>query len=56
MEKKIKLQIPLFPNFVYDNKGTQYDLRKDFSREELVELLKEWTDKIIERVKESPKK
>jgi len=51
MEKKIKIQTPILPNFVYDDKGTQYDLRKDFTREELEELMREWTAKIIARLK-----
>lgn len=49
MEKVVKILMPALPNFVYDSKGTQYDLRKDFSRAELETLLKEWADTILAR-------
>lgn len=51
MEIKITIQTPQLPNFVFDERGTQYDLRKDFTEEELRELCVEWVEKIIARIK-----
>ncbi len=51
MEKTVKILPPNPPNFVYDNKGSQYDLRKDFSEKELRELLSEWVEQIVARIK-----
>lgn len=50
MEKKIKIWPPTLPNFVKDEKGTQYDLRKDFSEKELRALLKEWVERMVARL------
>lgn len=51
MKIEVTIQTPTLPNFVFDDKGTQYDLRKDFTEKELRALCAEWTEKIIERIK-----
>lgn len=42
--------MPKLPNFLYDDKGTQYSVG-EFSRDELEEIGREWTAALIKKSK-----
>lgn len=53
MEKRIKVQIPMLPNYLVDTNGNQWSLSK-FSEEELRELGAEWIEALVAKSKRIP--
>lgn len=55
MEKKIKLKLPMLPNFLFDENKNQYKV-SELSDGEIRELGKEWTEALLKRNRERNKK
>ena len=54
MEKKVKVNIPKVPNFI--KVGNEFISVTEFTEDELNEIGKEWTAKLIARSKDRIKK